>query len=281
MIGGGDQQVQFPPTNYIPHAPAEVIAVLFSKTNGSRWFLLCAIFLSLLTPFAADPGQREMSRGERQDPFLGPRMTMIERDLKGRGIKDPRVLEVMATTPRHLFVPEKQRKSSYDDRPLPIGEGQTISQPYIVAYMTEGLELKGREKVLEIGTGSGYQTAVLARLAAAVYSIEIIPALSARAKPLLDQLGFTNVELKVGDGFFGWEEKAPFDAILLTAAAPKVPEPLWRQLSDGGRIIMPLGESRQTQRLVRIRKVAGKEVVERLSEVLFVPLTGAIRQQPR
>lgn len=203
---------------------------------------------------------------------------MIDRDLRGRGIKDPRVLAAMEAVPRQLFVPENLRQLAYEDRPLSIGEGQTISQPYVVAYMSELLELRGGEKVLEIGTGSGYHTAVLARLAAEVYSIEIIPSLSESAKSLIEQLGLRNVYLKVGDGFFGWEEKTPFDAILLTAAAPKVPEPLWRQLREGGRIIMPLGEPRQTQRLVRVRKVADKEVVEELKEVLFVPLTGEIQQ---
>ena len=205
---------------------------------------------------------------------------MVERDLKGRGVKDLRVLAAMEAIPRHLFVPDRQKNSAYEDRPLPIGAGQTISQPYIVAYMSESLGLKGHEKVLEIGTGSGYQAAVLGRLAAAVYSIEIIPALSERAKLLLiDQLGFTNIQLKVGDGFFGWEEQAPFDAILVTAAAPRVPERLWHQLREGGQIIMPLGKPGQTQRLTRVRKAAGKQVVEQLSEVIFVPLTGAIRKR--
>lgn len=206
---------------------------------------------------------------------------MVERDLKGRGIKDPRVLAAMAAIPRHEFVPEKQRAATYEDRPLPIGAGQTISQPYIVAYMSEALELTGKERVLEIGTGSGYQTAILARLAAAVYSIEIIAALSEQAKANLAPLGFTNVELKVGDGFFGWEEKAPYDAILLTAASPKVPEPLWRQLREGGRMLMPRGEPGQTQRLIRLRKIGGKQVMENLSAVIFVPLTGQVRKERR
>ena len=145
--------------------------------------------------------------------------------------------------------------------------------------MSELLELKGQEKVLEIGTGSGYQAAVLGRLAAEVYSIEIIPALSERAKLIIGQLGFANIQLKVGDGFFGWEEKAPFDAILITAAAPRVPERLWHQLREGGRLIMPHGEPGQIQRLIRVRKAAGKPVVEELTEVIFVPLTGAIRKR--
>ena len=185
---------------------------------------------------------------------------MVERDLSGRGIKDERVLAAMNAIPRHLFVPEPSRASAYDDRALPIGEGQTISQPYIVAFMSELLELKGGERVLEIGTGSGYQTAVLARLAAHVFSIEIIPALGARARELLERLGFANIEIKIGDGFFGWEEKAPFDAILLTAASPRVPEPLWRQLREGGRLILPQGEegkTRETDALPQERRQTG------------------------
>jgi protein-L-isoaspartate(D-aspartate) O-methyltransferase len=206
---------------------------------------------------------------------------MIERDLMTRGVRDARVLEVMGTIERELFVPEKLRSLAYEDRPLSIGEGQTISQPYMVAFMTELLNLKGTERVLEIGTGSGYQTAVLGKLAAEVYSIEIIPKLSERAKALLQRLGFDNVYLKTGDGFFGWEERGPFDAILVTAAAPKIPEPLWGQLREGGRLIMPLGAERQTQKLVRVTKSDGKQVVEELSGVVFVPLTGAIRQDRR
>jgi protein-L-isoaspartate(D-aspartate) O-methyltransferase len=206
---------------------------------------------------------------------------MVERDLRGRGIKDARVLAAMGSVPRHLFVPGPLQSAAYEDRPLPIGERQTISQPYIVAFMTELLELRGSEKVLEIGTGSGYQTAVLAETAAEVLSIEIIPTLSARADKVLRRLGLTNVQLKVGDGFYGWPERAPFDAILVTAAAPKVPEPLWRQLRDGGRLVMPLGEQNQPQNLVRVRKVAGKQIIEKITGVVFVPLVGAIRQETR
>jgi protein-L-isoaspartate(D-aspartate) O-methyltransferase len=206
---------------------------------------------------------------------------MVERDLRGRGIKDERVLAAMNTVPRHLFVPERLRDAAYDDRPLPIGDGQTISQPYIVAFMSELLELKVGESVLEIGTGSGYQTAVLAKLAGRVYSIEIIRTLGARANSLLAELAVTNAEVKVGDGFFGWEEKAPFDAILLTAASPRIPEPLWRQLREGGRLIMPQGDAGKTQRLMRYRKSAGKSVAEEITGVIFVPLTGEIRKRGR
>jgi len=147
--------------------------------------------------------------------------------------------------------------------------------------MTELLDLQGDEKVLEIGTGSGYQTALLARLARAVCSIEILPALSARAEKVLAQLGISNVQLKVGDGYFGWQEQAPFEAILLTAAAPKLPEALWRQLREGGRLVLPLGEANRAQRLVRYRKIHGQPVAEDFTGVLFVPLTGAIREEGR
>jgi protein-L-isoaspartate(D-aspartate) O-methyltransferase len=187
----------------------------------------------------------------------------------------------MGAIPRHLFVPERQRASAYDDRPLSIGEGQTISQPYIVALMTELLELRSSEKVLEIGTGSGYQTAVLAQLASEVFSIEIRPALSERARKIIDDLGQKNVWLKIGDGFYGWEERGPFDAILVTAAASKIPEPLSRQLREGGRLVMPLTEGEQNQRLIRARKSAGKLTIEDFSAVLFVPLTGAIEKRGR
>jgi protein-L-isoaspartate(D-aspartate) O-methyltransferase len=227
--------------------------------------------------FAAE---RDSLLREADGSLAAARRTMIDRDLRGRGIKDPRVLAAMESVPRHLFVPEDLRRLAYEDRALPIGKGQTISQPYIVAYMSELLELRGNEKVLEIGTGSGYQAAVLARLAAEVYSVELIPDLSERANRIIEQLGLANVYLKIGDGFFGWEEKAPFDAILLTAAAPEVPELLWRQLQEGGRMIMPLGKPGKTQRLVRVRKVEGKQIVEKLSNVVFVPMTGWIQKGP-
>jgi protein-L-isoaspartate(D-aspartate) O-methyltransferase len=237
-------------------------------------FVLTNLLLGMLLPvqFAEAQDEQALARARRQ---------MVERDLRGRGIKDERVLAAMNTIARHLFVPERLRASAYEDRPLPIGDGQTISQPYIVAFMSELLELKGGEKVLEIGTGSGYQTAVLAQLAAQVFSIEIIPALGARAAQRLERLGFANIEIKIGDGFFGWEEKAPFDAILLTAASPRIPEPLWRQLREGGRLILPEGEEGKAQKLIRYRKSAGKPVAEEITGVIFVPLTGEIRNRGR
>jgi protein-L-isoaspartate(D-aspartate) O-methyltransferase len=242
-----------------------LIAALFVLTN---------LYFGLLSPapFAGAQDEQGLARARRQ---------MVERDLRGRGIKDERVLAAMNAIARHLFVPESLHVSAYDDRALPIGDGQTISQPYIVAFMSELLELKGGERVLEIGTGSGYQTAVLARLAAHVFSVEIIPALGARARELLERLGFANIEIKIGDGFFGWDEKAPFDAILLTAASPRIPEPLWRQLREGGRLILPQGEEGKTQKLMRYRKSAGKPAAEEITGVIFVPLTGEIRKRGR
>ena len=237
---------------------------------------LLSFFLPTLTLVDAAQ-QADLNR----DQLIRARRAMIERDLMARGIRDPRVLEAMATIDRELFVPEKLRSAAYEDRPLSIGEGQTISQPYMVALMTQLLGLTGAERVLEIGTGSGYQTAVLGKLAAQVYSVEILPRLSERAKTLLMQLSFDNVRLKTGDGFFGWEEQGPFDAILVTAAAPKIPDPLWRQLREGGRLIMPLGAEKQEQKLVRVTKSEGKQVVEEVTGVVFVPLTGVIRQDRR
>jgi protein-L-isoaspartate(D-aspartate) O-methyltransferase len=227
-------------------------------------------------------GAQDSAGGENPEKIYSEaRRTMIERDIARRGIKDQRLLQVMGTLPRHLFVPQEMRSFAYQDRPLPIGAGQTISQPYIVAFMTELLELEGRERVLEIGTGSGYQTAVLAALAEQVFSVEILPDLSARADRTLKQLGSQNVKLKIGNGFHGWTEEAPFDAIMVTAAAPKIPLPLWNQLREGGVLIMPLGKEGHTQQLIRARKIGGRHVIEEHSAVIFVPLTGGTQKEPR
>jgi len=253
----------------------------YLNPNHRRSFL--AGLLSLIFPGVplVDASQAELRPEGINDQSVRARRAMIDRDLAARGIKDPKILQAMGSIPRQLFVPEKFRAFAYEDRPLPIGEGQTISQPYIVAFMTELLGLKGTERVLEIGTGSGYQAAVLAKVAGEVYSVEILPKLSERAKTVLKHLGLDNVHLKVGDGFFGWEEQAPFDAILVTAAARKVPEPLWRQLREGGRLIMPLGENQESQKLVRVTKADGRQLIEEVAGVVFVPLTGAIRDDRR
>ena len=234
----------------------------------------CSLVLLSLVFFTIAPVFAE----ESQDAFAKARKRMVERDFRGHGIKDPRVLEVMSLVPRHLFVPERYRSQAYQDRPLPIGEGQTISQPYVVALMTELLKLKGNERVLEVGTGSGYQAAVLSHLAREVYTIEIIPSLAAKAEERLLRLGYGNVQVKTGDGFFGWEEKGPFDAIVVTASAEKIPDPLWNQLQEGGRLVMPLGETHKTQRLVRATKIKGKRHVETITGVIFVPMTGEVRE---
>ena len=255
------------------------MSITILSLNQNRKPSVLATLLSVVLPTLAFVDAAQLERNK--DQLLRARRAMIERDLVGRGIRDVRVLEVMGSIERDLFVPEKLRAYAYADRPLPIGEGQTLSQPYVVALMTELLNLKGMERVLEIGTGSGYQTTVLGKLAAEVYSIEILPTLSKRAKTLLEGLGCDNVHLKVGDGFFGWEEQGPFDAILVTAAAPKIPEILWGQLREGGRLIMPLGADRQLQRLVRVTKTDGKQVIEEITGVLFVPLTGTIQKDRR
>jgi protein-L-isoaspartate(D-aspartate) O-methyltransferase len=182
----------------------------------------------------------------------------------------------MRTVPRHLFVPEKVARQAYADHPLPIGHGQTISQPYVVAFMTEALGLEGDETVLEIGTGSGYQAAVLAEIVARVYSIEIVAPLAQEAAIRLRELGYENVEVRSGDGYAGWPEAAPFDAIIVTAAAPRIPEPLKQQLRDGGRLILPVGDD--WQELVVVTRRGDRFEEKRVLPVRFVPMTGEVRQ---
>lgn len=201
------------------------------------------------------------------------RREMVARQLRGRGIVSAQVLEAFEAVPRHLFVPEEAREFAYDDRPLLIGYQQTISQPFVVAYMTQALDLTGVERVLEVGTGSGYQAAILARLAREVHSIELIPPLSKRAARALAAIGATNVFLHIGDGSLGWAEAAPYDAILVTAAAPRVPRSLLNQLADQGRMILPVGES-HSQELELWRRSGDSVSHETLLPVAFVPLRG-------
>ena len=200
------------------------------------------------------------------------RLRMVKGQIESRGVKDKNVLEAMKKVPRHLFVPEKYRKYAYDDRPLPIGENQTISQPYIVAYMTESLELDEDDKVLEIGTGSGYQAAILGEIAASVYTIEIVESLALRAELTLKDLGYTNVHVRVGDGYQGWPGEAPFDAVIVTAAPGHIPQPLIDQLKEGGRLVIPVGD--YMQELVLVKKTDKGIEKERLLSVMFVPMTG-------
>ena len=198
---------------------------------------------------------------------------MVDTQLVGRGIADPRVLEAMRKVPRHLFVDEALQNQAYGDHPLPIGEKQTISQPYIVALMTEALKLRGHEKVLEIGTGSGYQTAVLAELAERVFSVERIASLSVRARDLLESLGYRNTVLRIGDGTLGWPEEQPFDAIVVTAGAPKIPQPLADQLAMGGRLVGPAGDQ-ASQELVLLERAPEGIRKSDLGAVRFVALIG-------
>ncbi|PMP62060.1 MAG: protein-L-isoaspartate O-methyltransferase [Caldimicrobium thiodismutans] len=208
-----------------------------------------------------------------KDIYRVARERMVETQIKARGIKDERVLKAMLKVPRHLFVPSSLRDQAYGDFPLPIGEGQTISQPYIVALMTEALELKGKERVLEIGTGSGYQTAILAELATWVYTIEKYSTLQEKAKAILFELGYKNISFKIGDGTLGWQEAAPFDAIIVTAAAPQIPLPLIEQLAEGGRIVIPVGDE-FSQVLVKGIKKGGTLHTKSLEPVRFVKLVG-------
>lgn len=208
--------------------------------------------------------------------YVKQRMKMIETQLRSRGIADERVLTAMSRIPRHFFVEEALMDQAYNDNPLPIEERQTISQPYIVALMTEALELKGREKVLEIGTGSGYQTAILATVADRVFSIERIAALAGKARKILDTLNLFNVAIRVGDGTYGWREESPFDAIIVTAGAPRIPEPLVAQLAVGGRLVVPVG-SRSSQDLVRVTRLTDADndlKKENLGGCRFVDLIG-------
>lgn len=205
--------------------------------------------------------------------FLEKREKMVKDQLIRRGINDKRVLEAMRKVPRHLFVPQDVINEAYNDYPLPIGHGQTISQPYMVALMTEALELKGDEKTLEIGTGSGYQTAILAELCKEVYTIERIISLLDKAKKVLKKLGYKNIFFKAGDGTLGWPENRPYDAIIVTAGAPKIPQPLLDQLADKGRLVIPVGD-RFSQELVKITKIKDDIIRENLGGCRFVDLIG-------
>jgi protein-L-isoaspartate(D-aspartate) O-methyltransferase len=199
---------------------------------------------------------------------------MVARQIMARGITDPAVLSAMTRVRRHLFVPEAMRSSAYADDPLPIGEGQTISQPYIVALMTELLQPEADDRILEIGTGSGYQAAVLARIVRDVYTIEIVAPLYARATRLLADLGYENVHTRLGDGYQGWSEAAPFDGILITAAVDHPPPALVRQLKDGGRLVLPQGNPRGFQTLVVVTRTGESTHTRKVIDVRFVPMTG-------
>jgi protein-L-isoaspartate(D-aspartate) O-methyltransferase len=234
------------------------------------------IFLGLGIAVLAGPSVFQTAAG-----MSAKRQAMVAGQIAARGIRDPLVLKAMSEVPRHLFVPADLVDRAYEDYPLPIGEGQTISQPYVVALMTECLALKGGEKVLEVGTGSGYQAAVLGRIAGSVFTIEIHAGLARQAAATLERLGFGNVHVRAGDGFFGWPEEAPFDAMIVTAAAPEVPPALFAQLAEGGRLAIPLGDAQTTQRLTVITKRDGQPRTEQVLDVRFVPMTGEILKKKK
>ena len=204
------------------------------------------------------------------DKFREKRIKMVDLQIRAKGIRSSKVLKVMEKVPRHCFIPENMQDHAYADEPLPIGKGQTISQPYIVAYMTDALNLDGSEKILEIGTGSGYQTAILAEIGREIYTVEVIEFLAIRAKKVLSEFNYTNIRFKLGDGNEGWDEHALYDAILVTAAPPKIPEKLLEQLKVGGRMILPVGVT--FQELVYIEKLKKETRKKKLLPVRFVPL---------
>jgi protein-L-isoaspartate(D-aspartate) O-methyltransferase len=227
--------------------------------------LLIALALSCAEPSPVDEGTYTRARDR-----------MVSEQIEARGVRDPLTLKALRRVPRHRFVPAESAAEAYEDHPLPIGHGQTISQPYVVAFMTEALGLKGGETVLEIGTGSGYQAAVLSCIVSKVYSVEILEPLAREAALRLSRLGFENVHVRAGDGYQGWPEAAPFDAVLVTAAAPRIPEPLEEQLKDGGRLVIPVGED--LQELVVVTRHGNRFSERRVLPVRFVPMTGKVRE---
>ena len=234
--------------------------------------ILClALFVIMVTPCFQCHAE--------QDQYVKARERMVQKDLKGRDITDTKVLSVMGKVKRHLFVEKDRWDVAYNDYPLSIGEGQTISQPYIVALMTQSLSLKPTDKVLEIGTGSAYQAAVLAELVEKVYTIEIKKALADKAAARLKELGYNNVTVKQGDGYFGWPEEAPFDAIMVTCAPDHIPPKLTEQLNEGGRLVIPVGSTQLYQYLILVTKVKGKLKQEKITGVRFVPMTGEAQKK--
>lgn len=233
----------------------------------TAWAPVLAMWLS------ADCSRQAVPSGAAADRWRAARMAMVDEQLRARGIRDPRVLEAMSRVPRHLFVPENERDEAYGDYPLPIGHGQTISQPYIVAFMSEALRLEPTHRVLEIGTGSGYQAAVLGELAGEVYTIEIIGELATRAEATLREAGYLNVTVRTGNGYLGWPEHAPYDRIMVTAAPDQIPPALVQQLKVGGLMAIPVGERGLQELRILKRTDAGLETLATLP-VRFVPMTG-------
>lgn len=230
----------------------------------------------LASDYAIEPAQRPNATHQaRSDTteYREERLEMVRSQIADRGVEDPAVLDAMRSVPRHRFVDASQVRNAYEDRPLPIGFGQTISQPYIVAYMTELLQPDSSDRVLEVGTGSGFQAAVLAEIVDDVYTVEIIPELAQTATRRLQDIGYSNVHVRDADGYFGWEEHAPYDAILVTAAAEHIPPPLIDQLRDGGRMVIPVGSPFRTQTLMLVEKDGESISTRSLAPVRFVPFT--------
>jgi protein-L-isoaspartate(D-aspartate) O-methyltransferase len=247
--------------------------LVFIRTTSIKKKMLKLITLVFIFTFSV-PGISRVECGEDIDEYRQLREHMVARQIKGRGIVDQKVLEAMGKIPRHMFVPESLRSQAYQDHPLAIGEGQTISQPYIVALMTESLGLNENHRVLEIGTGSGYQAAVLAEIVDEVYSIEIKEKLYLQSLKTLEKTGYGKVNTRHGDGYFGWKEAAPFDAVMITASVDHIPPPLLAQLKDGGKLILPLGNPFSYQHLALVTKQGEDYSVKQIVGVLFVPMTG-------
>ncbi len=244
--------------------------------RNPRFYRLLFLYLIIMAIFLSCAGQSESN--EIPDSTYGNlRAQMVEIQLIPREITDNEVLAAMGKVPRHLFIPAEHRGEAYTDGPVPIGQEQTISQPYIVALMTQLLEIDSSSQILEIGTGSGYQAAILGEIGKLIYSIEIIPSLADRARRLLDSLGYKNIRIRAGDGYLGWPEAAPFDAIIVTAAAPKIPQPLVDQLKVGGRMVIPVGD--YSQELYLIEKTKDGVVKKAVIPVRFVPMTGEVQKR--
>lgn len=236
--------------------------------------------LGFLVLLVAVSGTLAVGQEPATAPEASARSRMVDRHLAERGIKNPRVLEAFRTVPRHLFVPPAARRLAYEDDSIPIGEGQTITPPYDVAFMTEALDPQPTDRIYEVGTGSGYQAAILSRLAKEVYSVEIHEPLGKRAAEVLKSLKYDNVHTKVGDGYAGWPEAAPFDAVIVTCAPETIPPPLVAQLKEGGRMVIPLG-GRYLQKIYVLEKRNGKMVGRPLRGTLFVPMTGRMQEAPK
>jgi protein-L-isoaspartate(D-aspartate) O-methyltransferase len=239
---------------------------------ASKKIAVLALLLALIAAVAC------MAAGPQDDELAVARQRMVAEQIRVRGVTEPAVLAAMEAVPRHLFVPESERNGAYEDRPLPIGSRQTISQPYIVALMTSLLGVRPGDRILEVGTGSGYQAAVLSRLAGEVYSVEILKPLGERARRTLAELGYRNVHIRVGDGYEGWPDAAPFDGIIVTAAPPRIPDPLLRQLKVGGKLVIPVGQTYQDLIVMTKRKDGGFDR-ENVLPVRFVPMTGEAQRK--